>query len=127
MAQGGNEAFSRVIIDALLADVGWNLTDGRSVRYEYPLANGTRADYVLSDRHGRALAVVEAKRISMNRAAVFGSHWRSATCGPRESRGARDRESHTTSESRVRRSLPSSPVAPGCLLVFALFRSRGID
>ena len=32
MALGGNEAFSRVVIDALLADVGWNLTDGRSVR-----------------------------------------------------------------------------------------------
>ena len=66
MAQGGNEAFSRVVIDALLADVGWNLTDGRSVRYEYPLVNGTRADYVLSDRHGRALAIVEAKRFSVN-------------------------------------------------------------
>lgn len=66
MAVGGNEAFSRVVIDALLADVGWNLTDGRSVRYEYPLADGTRADYVLSDRHGRALAVIEAKRFSIN-------------------------------------------------------------
>jgi type I restriction enzyme R subunit len=66
VAQGGNEAFSRVVIDALLADVGWNLTDGRSVRYEYPLANSTRADYVLSDRNGRALAVIEAKRFSVN-------------------------------------------------------------
>lgn len=66
MAQGTNEAFSRVVIDALLADVGWNLTDGRSVRYEYVLANGTRADHVLSDRHGPALAVFEAKRFSVN-------------------------------------------------------------
>jgi type I restriction enzyme R subunit len=63
---GGNEAFSRVVIDALLEDVGWKLTDGRSVRYEYPLSDGTRADYVLSDRNGRALAVVEAKRFSVN-------------------------------------------------------------
>lgn len=66
MAPGGNEAFSRVVIDALLEDVGWKLTDGRSVRYEYPLSDGTRADYVLSDRNGRALAVVEAKRFSVN-------------------------------------------------------------
>src|SRR5271157_4243443 len=56
------EAFSRVVIDAQLRDAKWNLTDGRSVRYEYVLPDGTKADYVLSDRHGRALAVVEAKR-----------------------------------------------------------------
>ena len=67
MAPGGNEAFSRVVIDALLEDVGWKLTDGRSVRYEYPLSDGTRADYVLCDRHGRALAVVEAKRSASTR------------------------------------------------------------
>ncbi len=48
------EAFSRVVIDAQLKDVGWNLTDGQSVRYEYQLPDGTFADYVLSDRHGRA-------------------------------------------------------------------------
>lgn len=61
-----NEAFSRVHIDAQLADVGWSLTDGISVRYEYPLPDGTRADYVLCDRHGRAMAVVEAKRAARN-------------------------------------------------------------
>ena len=55
------EAFSRVRIDEQLRDVGWNLTDGRSVRYEYPLPDGTRADYVLSDRQGRAMAVTEAR------------------------------------------------------------------
>jgi len=67
---GGNvnrkEAFSRVVIDAQLKDVGWNLTDGQSVRYEYQLPDGTYADYVLSDRHGRAMAVVEAKRAAIN-------------------------------------------------------------
>ena len=52
---GQKEAFSRVVIDAQLNDVGWNLTDGQSVRYEYQLPNGTFADYVLSDRHGRAI------------------------------------------------------------------------
>lgn len=59
---GQKEAFSRVVIDAQLNDVGWKLTDGQSVRYEYQLPDGTFADYVLSDRHGRAMAVVEAKR-----------------------------------------------------------------
>jgi type I restriction enzyme R subunit len=61
-----NEAFSRVRVDALLKDVGWSLTDGRSVRFEVPCPDGSRADYVLSDRHGRALAVVEAKRAAIN-------------------------------------------------------------
>ncbi len=63
---GKKEAFSRVIIDAQLKDVGWNLTDGQSVRYEYKLSDGTFADYVLSDRYGRAMAVVEAKRAAIN-------------------------------------------------------------
>ena len=56
------EAFSRVVIDAQLRDAKWDLIDGRSVRFEYALPDGTKADYVLGDRHGRALAVVEAKR-----------------------------------------------------------------
>lgn len=60
------EAFSRVVIDAQLSDAKWNLTDGRSVRYEYALPNGKQADYVLNDRHGRALAVVEAKRMAID-------------------------------------------------------------
>ena len=61
-----NEAFSRVIIDAQLADQGWNTKDTNSVRYEVVLDDGTRADYVLCDRHGRSLAVIEAKRFSVN-------------------------------------------------------------
>ncbi len=48
------------------ADVGWDTTDGQSVRYEYQLPDGSRADYVLCDRHGRAIAVVEAKRAAVN-------------------------------------------------------------
>ena len=52
---GKTEAFSRVVIDAQLEDVGWNLKDGQGVRYEYSLPDGTRADYVLCDRHGRAM------------------------------------------------------------------------
>ncbi|ENH6338623.1 DEAD/DEAH box helicase family protein [Burkholderia vietnamiensis] len=61
-----NEAFSRVLIDALLADQGWKTTDPTQVRYEVVMPDGTRADYVLCDRHGRSLAVVEAKRFSTN-------------------------------------------------------------
>lgn len=59
-----SEAFSRAAIDQQLRDVGWPLTDGRSVIFEHPLADGTRADYVLCSARGEALAVIEAKRAS---------------------------------------------------------------
>ncbi len=62
----GNEAFSRVFIDAQLASQGWNTQDRNSVRYEVFVEDGTRADYVLCDRHGRPLAVIEAKRFSVS-------------------------------------------------------------
>ncbi len=61
-----NEAFARVQIDQLLKDAEWKLTDGRSVRFEYPLDDGGKADYALFDRQGRALAVLEAKSTSVN-------------------------------------------------------------
>lgn len=61
-----NEAFARVRIDQLLRDAGWSIVDGRSVRYEYPLDGGGKADYVLFDRLGRALAVLEAKSTSVS-------------------------------------------------------------
>jgi len=64
--QSSNEAFSRVIIDSQIAAQGWSLSDGFSVRYEVVLEDGTRADYVLCDRHGRSLAVIEAKRFSFS-------------------------------------------------------------
>ena len=60
------EPFSRVKIDALLNDAGWDLTDGVSVLYEYTLPDGTRSDYVLCDRAGRPLAALEAKRPSID-------------------------------------------------------------
>ena len=60
-----NEAFSRVVIDAQLKDQGWNIQDTNSIRYEVVLGEG-RADYVLCDRHGRSLAVIEAKRFSIS-------------------------------------------------------------
>lgn len=61
-----NEAFARIKIDQLLKDAEWRLTDGQSVRYEYLLDDGGKADYVLFDRQGRALAVLEAKSTSVN-------------------------------------------------------------
>lgn len=61
-----NEAFARVKIDQLLKDAGWKLTDGQSVRFEYPLDDGGKADYALFNRQGRALAVLEAKSTSVN-------------------------------------------------------------
>ena len=66
MATKPNEAFSRVLIDAQLAELGWNVRDQNSVRYEVMVADGTRADYVLCDRHGRSMAVIEAKRFSVS-------------------------------------------------------------
>ena len=61
-----NEAFARVKIDALLAAQGWDTLDTNAVRFEVQLPDGTRADYVLCDRHGRSLAVIEAKRYSVS-------------------------------------------------------------
>ena len=58
------EGFARARIDALLKDADWNLTDGFSVLFEHALPDGTRADYVLCDRRGRPMAVLEAKRTS---------------------------------------------------------------
>ena len=63
---GTTEAFSRVKIDALLKDAGWNLTDGVSVLFEHTLPDGSRADYAICDRSGRPLAALEAKRASTN-------------------------------------------------------------
>lgn len=63
---GSNEAFSRVKIDAQLKDQGWDVLSPNAVRFEYVLPDMTKADYVLCDRHGRALAVVEAKRAAIN-------------------------------------------------------------
>ncbi len=61
-----NEAFSRVLIDALLAAQDWAVADPNAVRFEVVMPDATRADYVLCDRHGRSLAVIEAKRYSVN-------------------------------------------------------------
>lgn len=61
-----NEAYSRVLIDTQLAGQGWNTQDHNSVRYEVSVDDGTRADYVLCDRHGSSMAVIEAKVFSVS-------------------------------------------------------------
>ena len=70
------EAYARTLIDAQLSDQGWKISDGISVRHEYTLADGDRADYLLCSREGRGLAIIEAKRESTNaiEAAEQGRH-----------------------------------------------------
>lgn len=63
---GTNEAFSRVKIDAQLKDQGWDVLNTNAVRFEVVLPDRTKADYVLCDRFGRSLAVVEAKKAAIN-------------------------------------------------------------
>lgn len=55
------EAFSRILIDKALEESGWNLLDPKHVQFEYHTQGG-RADYLLKDRLGRVLCVLEAKR-----------------------------------------------------------------
>ena len=62
------EAFARTLTDAQLNNQHWQISAGTSARYEYMLPNGDRADYMLSRREGRELAIVEAKRERINAA-----------------------------------------------------------
>ena len=59
------EAFSRILIDRALTDSGWELLDSKQVRFEYHTGSG-RADYLLFDKAGRVLCVLEAKRENMD-------------------------------------------------------------
>ena len=56
-----NEAFSRVLIDKALEFSDWDLLDPKQVQFELHISNG-RADYLLRDKIGRVLCVLEAKR-----------------------------------------------------------------
>lgn len=59
----GHEARTRiVVIDPLLHALQWPVDDPDRVVLEHR-DNGNRPDYVLLDRNGKRLAVVEAKRI----------------------------------------------------------------
>src|SRR6476660_2633440 len=61
MVSAQNEAFSRVLIDRALEASGWDLLNPRQVQFEINTASG-RADYLLKDKLGRVLCVLEAKR-----------------------------------------------------------------
>lgn len=61
MTNGQNEAFSRILIDKALEFSGWDLLNPQQVTLELNTSSG-RADYLLKDRHGRVLCVLEAKR-----------------------------------------------------------------
>ena len=67
---GATEAASRVRIDRLLRDAGWDPGDPESVLLEHTLPGGARADYVLCDRRAHPIAVVEAKRAAADPAAA---------------------------------------------------------
>lgn len=62
---GQNEAFSRILIDKALEASGWNLLDAQQVQFELSNTSG-RADYLLRDRLGRVLCVLEAKRADLD-------------------------------------------------------------
>lgn len=48
-----NEAFSRVLIDAMLTAQGWNVSDPNTVRFEVVMPDNTRADYGMAYEIGR--------------------------------------------------------------------------
>jgi type I restriction enzyme R subunit len=59
------ESDTRIIIDRKLREAGWDIEDKNQVSTEEPSKKG-RADYLLKDRRGRPLAVIEAKRFSVD-------------------------------------------------------------
>ena len=59
------EADARMIIDQLLKDAGWKITDKSQVSMEEPSADG-RADYLLKNSRTQPLAIIEAKRFSID-------------------------------------------------------------
>ncbi len=59
------EADARMVIDKLLEAASWKITNKAQVSTEEPSADG-RADYLLRDSRTRPLAVIEAKRFSID-------------------------------------------------------------
>jgi len=60
-----HETDARIIIDRLLRDADWDIEDKAQVSTEEAAADG-RADYLLKDSRTRPLAVIEAKRFSID-------------------------------------------------------------
>jgi len=59
------EADSRIVIDQLLKDAGWDITNKALVSTEEPSSDG-RADYLLKNTRTQPMAVIEAKRFSVD-------------------------------------------------------------
>lgn len=62
MTANTKEADARILIDDQLRQAEWEPADKTQVLTEQSVPDGGRADYVLLDQNGRALAVIEAKR-----------------------------------------------------------------
>jgi len=63
------ETDARILIDRQLRQAGWDIEDKNQVSTEETSQTG-RADYILKDSRSRALAVVEAKRFSVDPASA---------------------------------------------------------
>lgn len=59
------EADARMVIDRLLREAGWDVEDKSEVSTEEPAADG-RADYLLKNQRTQPLAVIEAKRFTVD-------------------------------------------------------------
>ncbi|MDD4902149.1 MAG: DEAD/DEAH box helicase family protein [Patescibacteria group bacterium] len=63
------ETDARILIDRKLREADWNIEDKNQVSTEETAETG-RADYILKDSRGRAIAVIEAKRFSVDPASA---------------------------------------------------------
>lgn len=63
------ETDARILIDRRLREADWDIEDKNQVSTEETSQNG-RADYILKDTRGRAIAVIEAKRFSVDPASA---------------------------------------------------------
>jgi type I site-specific restriction endonuclease len=59
------EADARIIVDRLLREAGWDIEDKSQVSTEEASADG-RADYLLKNQRTQPIAVIEAKRFSID-------------------------------------------------------------
>jgi hypothetical protein len=112
------EADARILIDKMLEKAGWCITNKAQVSTEEAAADG-RADYLLKDTRSRPLAVLEAKRFTVDPYLIqnpYSSSCRAAPdCGA--DRGADQpcrRGTETNSGSRKPiTSIPSIPSRQG--------------
>ena len=63
------ETDARILIDRKLREADWDIEDKNQVSTEETAENG-RADYILKDSRGRAMAILEAKRFSIDPASA---------------------------------------------------------